>query len=115
MKLNLKDFIDSIDAEVLTSSTNPEEVEIVGGCVSDLLSDVMGSSEEGQLWITIMRHLNTIAVASMIGIPAIVFAKNIKPDIQVVERANKEGVCLISSHLSTFQLAGKLYQALYLA
>ncbi len=112
--MKLSEFIDTINAEILTNSSDPQSVEISGGCVSDLLSDVMGSSEEGQLWITIMRHLNTVAVASMIGIPAIIFAKNIKPDPQVIDKANQEGVCLISSHLSTFQLAGKLYQKLYL-
>lgn len=112
MKLNK--FVEMIDAEILTNSNNPEEIDINGGCVSDLLSDVMGSAQEGQLWITIMRHLNTVAVASMIGLPAIIFAKNIKPDEQVVNKANQEGICLLSSQLTTFQIAGKLYQALYL-
>ena len=61
--------------------------------VSDLLSDVMGSASSGQVWVTIMRHLNVVAVASMTGITAIIFAKGVVPDADVIEKAQKKASC----------------------
>ncbi|HQB98634.1 MAG TPA: hypothetical protein PKZ46_06835, partial [Candidatus Cloacimonadota bacterium] len=86
---------------------------INGAYVSDMLSDVMGSAKPGQAWITIMKHLNVIAVASMTGIPAIIFAKGNTPDEAVCDKALEEGICLISSNLDTFRLSGILYRVLH--
>jgi len=112
MSLNVEKFREEIQGEILTAETDLQKVEINGGYVSDLLSDVMGNSAAGDAWITIMRHLNVIAVASMIGLPAIVFAKGIKPEANVIAKAKEENICLISSPLSTFKIAGKLYNFL---
>jgi predicted transcriptional regulator len=109
MKLKLQEYIDIIDATVLTKQSNLADIEITEGYVSDLLSDVMGNAKEGSVWITIMRHLNVIAVASLAGLGAVVFSKNIVPEQAVIDKANEEGICLINSSLSTFELAGKLY------
>ncbi len=107
--IKLSDYIAAIEGQVLTNLCEPESVEICGGYNSDMLSDVMGSAGSGQVWITIMKHLNVIAVASMANIPAIVFAKGTSPDQAVIDKANEEELCLISSSLSSFELAGILY------
>lgn len=73
--IKLSDYLAAIDGTVHTTAIDPATIEISGGYVCDMLSDVMGSAKSGQVWITIMKHLNTIAVASMTGIPAIVLAK----------------------------------------
>ncbi len=109
----LKEFLPLIDGKILTGHTGFDKIEITSGYVSDLLSDVMGNAKEGQLWITIMRHLNIIAVASLVGLPAVVFPKNILPDHTVIAKANEENICLINSSLSTFEIAGILYRFLH--
>ncbi|MDP8321985.1 MAG: hypothetical protein RAO94_06515, partial [Candidatus Stygibacter australis] len=88
------------------------DIEINGGYVSDLLSDVMGNAREGQVWITIMRHLNVIAVASLTNMSAITFSKGYLPDDTVIAKADMEGIPLISSKLDTFNIAGILYKNL---
>lgn len=109
----LSKFMDEIDGVNHTPALDPADFEITGGYVCDMLSDVMGSAQPGQAWITIMKHLNTIAVASMTGIPAIIFAKGSVPDQAVIDKAEGEGVCLVSSKLDTFSLAGILYKLLH--
>jgi hypothetical protein len=109
MKRTLQNFLNLIDGNILTQQTDIANIEIKDGYVSDLLSDVMGNANEGSVWITIMRHLNVIAVASLAGLSAVVFSKAIVPDKTVIDKANEEGICLISSPLSTFELAGRLY------
>jgi len=105
----LNEVISSIEGKLETVNLNPESIEIEGGYVSDLLSDVMGNALKNQVWITIMKHLNVIAVASLAGIPAIIFSKNSTPDQTVIQKAEEEGIALISSPLSTFKIAGILY------
>ena len=72
----------------------------------------MGNSQEGDAWITIMRHMNVIAVASMVGLPLVIFSQDLMPDKPVIEKADSEGICLVSSPLSTFEISGKLYRSL---
>ncbi|MFC1887752.1 hypothetical protein ACFLYK_02985 [Candidatus Cloacimonadota bacterium] len=112
MSLNLDLFIKKIDGKVLTADASLNSIEVTGGYVSDLLSDVMGNSKDGDAWITIMRHMNVIAVASMVGLPVIVFAKGLEPEEAVINKAISEGICLINSPLSTFEIAGSLFNLL---
>ncbi len=113
MNIKLNAFIEAINGEYLTPEFDAATVEVAGGYVSDLLSDVMGSAADNQVWITIMKHLNVVAVASLAGISAICFAKGVRPDEPVIKKAKEENISLICSDLTTFELSGKLYQLLY--
>lgn len=110
--ITLHDYLQKIGGTNLTPGLDSTAVEISGGYVCDMLSDVMGSARPGQAWITIMKHLNAVAVASMAGIPAIIMAKGFVPDAPVIAKATEEGICLISSDMDTFSLAGILYKLL---
>jgi len=110
--IKLSDYVSAVQGTNHTPALKLSEVEIGDAYVCDMLSDVMGSAKPGQAWITIMKHLNVIAVASMTGIPAIVFAKGSVPDNAVIDKATEEGVALVSSPLSTFQLAGIMFDLL---
>ena len=110
--IKLSEYLSEIEGVNNTPALDPDEIEILGAYVSDMLSDVMGNAKPDQLWITIMKHLNVIAVASMTGVPAIILAKGNVPDAAVCDKALEENICLISSKLSTFELAGILYKML---
>lgn len=105
----LKDFVEAIEGGILTPSVDIEKLTVTDGYVSDLLSDVMGSAKDNQVWITIMKHLNSVAVASLVNIPCIVFAKGIKPEKEVISKAEEENICLVSSPYDSFKIAGVLY------
>jgi serine kinase of HPr protein (carbohydrate metabolism regulator) len=113
MGIPLTEFIENIEGEILTPAVKMDGITIEDGYVSDLLSDVMGNARENQAWITIMKHLNSVAVASLVNIPCVVFAKGVKPDKDVISRAETENVCLITTALSSFEVAGKLYKLLH--
>lgn len=112
MPIILKDYLQEVQAEILTPEVDTASIEITGGYVSDMLSDVMGSAKEGQVWITIMRHMNAVAVASMTNIPCIIFAKGLKPEKAIIQRAKQEEICLAVSSYQAFDLAGILYTML---
>ncbi|MCB5230640.1 MAG: hypothetical protein WCX83_02430 [Candidatus Cloacimonas sp.] len=109
MGVKIKDLIAAIDGKVLTQSVETESIVIEDGYVSDLLSDVMGNARDNQAWITIMKHMNSVAVASLAGIPCIVFAKGVQPEKEVIQKGEEEKVLLVTSELSSFEICGKLY------
>jgi predicted transcriptional regulator len=87
--------------------------DISGGYVSDLLSDVMGFSREGQVWITLQTHQNTVAVASLKELAAIILVKGLHPDQGTMDHSNTEGIPVLGTSMETFEMAGKLFSLLY--
>jgi predicted transcriptional regulator len=86
--------------------------EITGAYVSDLLSDVMGNANEGQLWITLQVHKNTIAIASLKELAAIILVKGLKPNSDCASQSDDEKIPILSSPKSTFEVSGELYKIL---
>ena len=82
------------------------------GCyISDLLSDVLAHAEPGALWITIQTHRNVVSVATMKDVSAVLITCGRHPDPQIVKEAQDEGVVLLATPLTTYQAAGKLWEA----
>ena len=86
------------------------EREIDGAYIGDLLSWVMGRAPADSAWITIMSNVNVVAVASLADVACVIFAEGVEPDEQAKDRAESEGVNLISSELAAYELACKLSQ-----
>ncbi len=101
-KLNLKVF----------SCEDALDNEVKGGYTSDLLSDVMGHSKEGQVWITLQTHKNVIGVASLRDLSAIILVKGFKPDQDTVNLSVSENIPILGSEKEAFELSGELYNLL---
>jgi predicted transcriptional regulator len=95
----------------LITVTASTDREITGGYASDLLSDVMGNSHEGDIWITLQKHVNTVAVASLKGLAAIVLINGRKPESETITKAEEAGIPIISTQLQAFDAIGVLYAA----
>ncbi|MDA3930790.1 MAG: DRTGG domain-containing protein [Prolixibacteraceae bacterium] len=105
------ELVEQLKLKVFTENTNLNNT-ISGAYVSDLLSDVMGNANENQVWITLQNHLNVVAIASLKDLACIVLINNIKPSSEVIEKAIEEGVVILGSSDSTFNVAGEIYQML---
>lgn len=81
-----------------------------GGYVSDLLSHVMGQARAGDVWVTLQGHQNIIAVASLVGIPAVIIAGGMNPDPDTIKKAKAEGITLMTSVLPVFEVVGLLHR-----
>ena len=86
--------------------------EIKGGYVSDLLSDVMGNAQEGQVWVTLQTHKNVMAVASLKDLAGIILVKGAKPDQDTIIKSDEEDIPVMGTDDDTFIIAGKLYEFL---
>ncbi|MDP4282307.1 MAG: DRTGG domain-containing protein [Bacteroidota bacterium] len=86
--------------------------EIEGGYVSDLLSDVMGHSQAGQIWITLQTHKNVIAIASLKDLSAVILVKGNTPGEEALAQAIEEGIPILGTQMDTFEIAGRIYNLL---
>jgi predicted transcriptional regulator len=78
--------------------------------MSDLLSCVMVGAQPGNLWITLQAHINVVAVAALRDVSAVIITENAQPESAVIEKANQQGVILLSTADPSYQVAGKLWE-----
>ena len=107
MKLN--EIIEKLQLKILTGSEKLD-VEATGGYTSDLLSDVIANSKEGNLWITLQTHQNTIAVAKLKDLAGIIIVNNREPDEETLRKAKEESVPVLCTEEMAFEVSGKLYE-----
>jgi len=106
--MKLYEIVDSLSLEVKTPSLDLNR-EVTGGYVSDLLSDVIGNSKKGNVWITLQTHQNIIAVAALRDISGIILVNGRNPDADTLKKAGEEGIPLMVSSLPAFEIVGRLY------
>ena len=106
--MKLSELIQNLNLSVRSAQENLER-EVTGGYASDLLSDVLANSREGDLWITLQVHQNIVAVASMKDLAGIVLVNGREPEQETIEKAEAEDIAIMVSELSAFELVGRLY------
>jgi len=89
-----------------------EERNILDGYTSDLLSDVMGNAPEGSVLITIQAHKNTVAVASLAGMSAILLCNSRPAPEEMIKAAKEEGIALFRCEENQFNASWKIHQLL---
>ena len=81
------------------------EKEIHGAYIGDLLSWVMGRADQGNVWITIMSNINTVAVATLTDVSCILLAEGVMPDENALDAAISKGVNILSTKMTAFEAA----------
>jgi hypothetical protein len=104
----LSSLLSTLQAALLTDQG---EADIQGVYISDLLSDVLAHTGPGVLWVTIQTHRNVLSVAAMKDVSAVLITCGRRPDPTIIAEAEQEGVALLSTPLSTYEVAGKLWEA----
>jgi predicted transcriptional regulator len=94
------------------SGKNGLNREVTGGYVSDLLSDVMGNADAGEIWITLQTHKNVMAIASLKDLAAIILVSDNKPELDTAIQSNEEDIPILGTSLPTFEISGRLYELL---
>ncbi len=108
--MKLKDLVKEFSLDVKAGSAYLDR-EVMGGYVSDLLSDVLAHAEDGVLWVTLHVHQNIVAVASHKGLAGIVLVQGRIPEQDAVAKAEEENIPIMVTSLSAFELVGRLYKA----
>ena len=78
--------------------------EVTGCYAGDLLSWVMSHAQYGDIWITIMSNINTVAVASLTECACVILAEGVEPDSEVIKVAEEKDITVFSDSRSTYEL-----------
>lgn len=96
--------------QILVPAT--QDGPIVAGYTSDMLSDVMANAAENSALITIQNHNNTIAVCTLVGIKVVIVCHGRPIPEDMMKSAADEGVGIISTNLSQFEVSCAIGNAL---
>ena len=105
--MKVSELIGLIDAKNLTPGVDPDK-EITCGYACDLLSWVMAHGEEGMAWVTVQTHLNVVAVAALAEMACVILPEDIVMDQEILDKANAEGMCVLSSPLTAYEICGRM-------
>ena len=106
--MTVNDLVARFDLQVVAGEQGLER-RIVDGYCGDLLSEIMANAPEGCVWLTIQGHQNIVAVAVLREMAGIIITGGQTPDDETLQKANQEGVPILLSSESAYQLAGRLY------
>ena len=85
--------------------------EVLCGYSCDLLSWVMAHGQEGMAWVTVQTHMNVIAVAALHDMACVILPEGIEMEADSLAKAGEEGVCVLESPLSGYEICGRLHAA----
>jgi hypothetical protein len=105
--MKLRDVVDAVAFKVWTDPQRLD-AEVTGGYASDLLSCVMAKARGGNLWITLQSHPNIVAVASLHDLAGIIITEGREPDSKTIEKADQEGVSLMTTEHTTYTTVARL-------
>jgi serine kinase of HPr protein (carbohydrate metabolism regulator) len=105
--MKVRDVQSEFNLEIAAGSRGLDR-EVTDGYCGDLLSDVMANAGRGYIWLTIQSHQNILAVAVLKELAAIVLVNGHRPDEDTRARADREGIPVLLSPVSSFKLAGRL-------
>jgi hypothetical protein len=108
-KIKLKELAERMGLELKTQNI-PLEGEVKTGYASDLLSDVLANSIEGDLWVTRQTHLNIVAIAVMRDLSGILLVNGAQPDPDTLEKAAEKMIPIFRTTLPTFEIVGRMHQ-----
>lgn len=109
--MKVKEMIEKLNLTLLTKDVSEDALyaEVEGGYASDLLSNAMGQAQPGMVWVTMQGHQNVAAVASLIGLSAVIVACDGPVANDTLHKANLNDVVIAVTEESAFDVVGKLY------
>ncbi len=93
-------------------SADAADGPISAGYTSDLLSDVMANAPDDSVLITIQAHLNTVAVAALADVRAIIICHARRIPDDMIAAAQREGIMLLRTEANQFDTTVKLHRLL---
>jgi hypothetical protein len=100
-------------AEILNASVIEgaalQDLEVVAGSASDLMSDLLTHPREGALLLTGLTSIQVLRTVVIAGMAGVVFVRGKLPDEAVCAYAREHGVPLLSTELNMYASCGRLF------
>ena len=108
--MTLDQIIKELSLQVLTEKKDFSTITPTHGYVSDMLSCVMAGAKNKSIWVTLQAHNNIVAVGLLVDAAAVIITEGAQPDAETIQKANEEGVTLLSCKENSFFVVGKLWE-----
>ena len=106
--MKVEDILYLENCEVLFEGEKSREISKVFCC--DLLSIAMAKAPKDGAWVTVMGNRNTLAVATLADVACIVLAEGATFDVATLEQAREEGIAVVRTENSVFDIALRIHQ-----
>ena len=107
--MNVRAIVDALDLDILAGEEHLDR-EVTGGYAADLLSCVMAGADAGDLWITLQTHGNIVAVASLLGVAALIVAEGAEVPEATLTKADQQDVIVLSSSEPVYETIAHLVE-----
>ena len=107
--MKTREIAQILSAEFLTED-NPA-IDIRSACGSDMMSDVLAFVKDQTVLVTGLTNPHVIRTAEMLDVSCIVFCRGKKPDEDMIKLAENYDIVFITTDMSTYEAAGRLYAA----
>ena len=109
--MTVAEIANKLNMEIVTAKSSAER-QVSGVYICDLLSWVISHANDDDLWITVLTNLNTVAVAVLANVSCVVIPESIQIETSTLEKAEEEGVIMLRSELSSYDICTKVYELL---
>jgi serine kinase of HPr protein (carbohydrate metabolism regulator) len=106
--LIVEKLVEELSLKVLAGRDHLQR-DVTAAYCGDVLSRVIAKGMRGSLWITVQTHLNTVAIASLHELSCIIIPEEAAVDERSLSKAEEEQVIILTSPMSAYTIAGKLY------
>lgn len=107
--MNVRDIVEALPIDVLTGEEKLD-TSVDGGYVADLLSCVMAGAATDNVWITLQTHANIVAVASLLGIAAIIVAEGAPVPEETLRKAQSQEMIVLSTPEPIYETVARLVE-----
>lgn len=106
----VREILNAVGARAVTGEAGLDN-EVKCGYACDLLSWVMAHGSEGMAWVTVQTHMNVIAVATLHDMSCVIIPENAQVDEEVSAKAAEEGVAILLSEKSAYEICALMHDA----
>ncbi|HLO90863.1 MAG: serine kinase [Chloroflexota bacterium] len=106
--MKVKELAEQLKLKVVSGEAGLDN-EITGGYTSDLLSDVIGNADQGNIWITLQTHKNVMAIASLKDLSAVLIVNDHQPEPDMIAQSNEEHIPVLITPEPAFIINGKIF------
>ena len=101
---------DLLDAQVICCEDGLSR-HVYSACGSDMMSDVLAYVKDQAVLLTGLVNLQVVRTAEMMDMVCVVFVRNKRPSLEMIELAADSGIVLLATKRRAFEASGLLYSS----
>ena len=107
--MKVQNIVNILKAEILAEGDLQEEVKTA--CGSDMMSDVLAYVKDQGVLLTGLVNPQVVRTAEMMDMVCVVFVRNKRPSLEMIELAADSGIVLLATKRRAFEASGLLYSS----